>query len=62
MPNEKQPDSFPIPLNLSDAIITYLSTRPYKEVSHLISALQQSYTMSQEKAPTPPKLPNKEGK
>lgn len=42
----KDKDSFQIPLAVSDAIINYLSERPYKETTHLIQALQQAYTES----------------
>lgn len=45
--------TFAIPENVATAILNYLSTRPYREVYELITALQQIQPVGQP-APVPP--------
>lgn len=48
--------TFAIPENLASAVLTYLATRPYREVYELVAALQQMQPVG-EPAPVPPLPP-----
>jgi len=43
MPEETPLQAFTITVQLSDALISYLKSKPYEEVQHLIQGLQGSY-------------------